>query len=176
MEFLQARWGCKNPSPRCRRTTGPRIKMVGVRRSKEGGEWRSASRRRAGAAGGGDVEGGSSMCHPHILAALLLINFSHDHSRSQYIKHEGLGGWVSVHLHPSCHLTLHYLLCGNANSFINLFTSPLVATALCFWWRTANNVSFSNLDLTALGGGGGWLYICPLTPAFLMLVCLFKES
>lgn len=38
------------------------------------------------------LRGGSSMCHPHILAALLLINFSHDHSQSQYIKHEGLGG------------------------------------------------------------------------------------
>lgn len=117
--------------------------------------------------------GGSSMCHPHILAALLLINFSHDHSRSQYIKHEGLGGWVSIHLHPSCHLTLHYLLCGNANSFINLFTSPLVATALCFWWRTANNVSFSNLDLTALGGWWVALHL-PRHPSFLDVSLSFR--
>lgn len=91
MEFLQARWGCKNPSPRCRRTTGRRIKMVGVRRRKDAGEWRSASRRRVGTEWGGDA-GGGSMCHPHILAALLLINFSHDHLQSQYIKHEGPGG------------------------------------------------------------------------------------
>lgn len=39
-----------------------------------------------------EMLGGGSMCHPHILAALLLINFSHDHLRSQYIKHEGPGG------------------------------------------------------------------------------------
>lgn len=146
----------KNPSPRCRRTTGPWIKMEGVRRRKrglkDGGGWQG------GGSGMREVvmlRGGSSMCHPHILAALLLIHFSRDHWRSQYIKHEGLGGGgVSAHLHPCCHLTQLYLLCANANSFINLFTSPLVATALCFWWRTANDASFSDLGLTALGGVG----------------------
>lgn len=52
----------------------PRIKMVGVRGRKEGEEWRRV--------GGQEVvmlRGGSSMCRPHILAAVLLINFSHDH-------------------------------------------------------------------------------------------------
>lgn len=57
--------------------------MDGVRRMKEGGEWRSVAR---GVEGGGGGRGwhkvavgvGSGMCHPHIPAALLLINFSHD--------------------------------------------------------------------------------------------------
>ena len=86
MEFLQARWGCKNPSPRRGRTTGPPIKMDGVRRMEEGGEWRSVARGVEGggrAGNGGVAQGGgggvgSGMCHPHILAASLLINFSHD--------------------------------------------------------------------------------------------------
>lgn len=107
MEFLQARRGCKNPSPRRGRTTGPRIKMDGVRKMKEGGEWRSAvrgcrgrwgpARRRWGA--------GSGMCHPHILAALLLINFAHDRLWSQIHKTWEGGLNACTPYHPRCHST-----------------------------------------------------------------------
>lgn len=64
---------------------------------KNGGEWQ------AGGWGHHKVvvavlSGGSSMCHSHILAALLSINFSHNQLRSRYIKDEG-GGWGGGHLY-----------------------------------------------------------------------------
>lgn len=72
MEFLQARWGCKNPSPRRRRTTDPRIKMDGMRRMKEGEEWRSVAKRSVGAAQSGGGGGGGqrhvSSTHPGSVA------------------------------------------------------------------------------------------------------------
>ncbi len=110
MEFLQARRGCKNPSPRRGRTTGPRIKMDGVRRMKEGGEWRSVARGVEGGRGGGGRHKvaagvGSGMCHPHIPAALLLINFSHDQLWSQIHKTWEGGLNACTPYHPCCHST-----------------------------------------------------------------------
>lgn len=122
------------------------------RRVKNGGVWQRGAwgQRKVVAV----VGVGSGMCHPHILAALLLINFSHDQLWSQYIKHEEGGGDACTSYHPCCHLTPLSLLRGNVNSFSNLFTSPLVATALCFWWRAAKNVSFSTLAFPFLAECG----------------------
>ena len=65
---------------------------------------------------------------------LISLTISCDH---RYIKHER-GDWMPVHLIiPAAFSTPHSLLWGNVNSSSNLFTSPLVATALCFWWRAA---------------------------------------
>lgn len=93
---------------------------------------------------------GSGMCHPHIPAALLLINFSHDQLWSQIHKTWDGGAECLYTLSSLLPFDTPSLLCGNVNSFSNLFTSPLVATALCFWWRTAKNVSFSTLAFPVL--------------------------
>lgn len=105
MEFLQARWGCKNPSPRRGRTTGPRIKMDGVRRMKEGVEWRSVAR---GVEGGRWWRGWAVACVIHTSRRhcywLISLTISCDH---RYIKHEGWGGGANActPYHPCCHLT-----------------------------------------------------------------------
>lgn len=86
MEFLQARRGCKNPSPRRGRTTGPpnqngwgeeneggwRTGGGGALKEEEGvgTRWKWRRRQAAGV--------GSGMCQPRIPEALLLINFAHD--------------------------------------------------------------------------------------------------
>lgn len=69
----------KNPLPRHAAQQGPPNQNGwGEYRKKESGECRSV----AGKGGGGGTRWrlgvGSGMCHPHIPAALLLINFSHD--------------------------------------------------------------------------------------------------
>lgn len=108
MEFLQARRGCKNPSPRRGRTTGPRIKMDGVRRMKQGGERRSVARGVEGVGGGGTRwrRGWAVACVIHTSLRhcywLISLTISCDH---RYIKHETGGLNACTPYHPCCHLT-----------------------------------------------------------------------
>lgn len=72
----------------------PWIKMDGGEETEDG--WRMEESGKQGGWGHHKVvvlvlSGGSSMCHSHILAALLSINFSHNRLRSRYIKDEGGG-------------------------------------------------------------------------------------
>lgn len=74
------------------------------RRVENGGCWRRRRRRRHKVV---VVEEGvgSGMCHPHIPAALLLINFSHDQLWSQIHKTWEGGLNACTPYHPCCHST-----------------------------------------------------------------------
>ena len=129
----------------------PQSKWMGWgewRRVENGGVWQGVSKEEGGQAMGGWHKvvgvGWAVACVIHTSWRhrywLISLTISCDH---RYIKHEGGGAAACLYtLSSSLPFDTPSLLWGNVNSFSNLFTSPLVATALCFWWRAAKIVSF----------------------------------
>lgn len=176
MEFLQARRGCKNPSPRRGRTTGPWIKMDGVRRTKEGVEWEGVWQEGWGGAREVAEGVGTGMCHPHILAALLLMNFSHDQFWSQIHKTWEGGLNACTPYHPCCHLTS--LLCYGEMSiaFLICLLLPLWPLLYAFDEGLPKKVSFFTLDFAVLADSVCIkLHICTDILVFMVLFSYLKR-
>lgn len=143
----------------------PGIKMEWVRRMNEVGEEED------GGGGGRHKVVGSGMCHPHILAALLLINFSQDQLWSQYIKHERESGvWMPVHLIILAAIW-HHFPCYVEMSIASLICLLLPLWPLFYVFDEGLPMIRPFLPLLLLLWQTEWgqLYICAVTTALAVM-------
>lgn len=147
-----------------------RVENGGVRQEGCWGGWGPPRRWRWWRRGWGV---GSGMCHPHILAALLLINFSHDRLWSQIHKTWEGGLNACTPYHPCCHSTPLPCYREMSIAFLICLLLPLWPLLYAFDEGLPKMCPFFTLAFSCFGrqSAGIKLYICVVTSAVVQIFC-----